>query len=555
MLGSLVQKGWASVLQQIRPFGDTDFTAVLVAVGNMVGAEAGWIVSEGELVAVVGSVEDVDPLLLRTLAEAKSDSAVIADLGSMHFVRGSLPTTSGHVAFGSARQNFDQGTIDIVAAIGNVIDLALAAKNRRNSPSTAIQQVSGQTDKLTGALLRDDFRALLDAEIESEVHSATVIVLGVDGTSIVNDTLGYATGDQLLQTVASRLLTTVRSCDVVARLSGDVFGIYCPGIGSDLAEDVANRIQRTIGAAIDIDDGTMTVTISAGIASLTASDSAAELLSNADLALQAAKSRGSGAAEQFDDDLAEQVSKRRHLATEFQTALDANQLTTALEPIIGMPDGKVVGLEARVRWLHPTRGLIDRDEFMGMAETIGRVADVERAIIHLAARNWDGQETGVRTSVNLSGSSLRDERQIEWLLERIPKQGAHNDLIVEVSEEAMRLGGSMAVDHLETLRDCGVGITLDDFGTDLASLRTLHMFAFDGVKLHQDLVTSDQIQSQSIVKAVYAVGEVLGFDVIHTGIDSERDLLTLTRLDRTLQLGGFYAQGRAVRHHAAAQLG
>ncbi len=239
------------------------------------------------------------------------------------------------------------------------------------------------------------------------------------------------------------------------------------------------------------------------------------------------------------------------MAVEFVEALADNQLSTALEPIVHFPSGAVVGAEARVFWAHPTRGHIDRSEFIDLAELIGRVSDVERAVIEFAILPEGPDKQSFRTGVNLSGSTLRDRVAVDWLVERL---GATNQkVIIEVSETALTEGGDTVVRHLADLRTAGASIVLDDFGLSHASMRILHAFPFDGVKLHHSLLTEgDSRRGSAIAKAVYASAETVGFDVVHAGIDTDDDLRRLMELAQSKSDAGLYAQGSAVRARTAS---
>jgi len=191
---------------------------------------------------------------------------------------------------------------------------------------------------------------------------------------------------------------------------------------------------------------------------------------------------------------------------------------------------------------------------MDLAELIGRVADVERAVLEFAmAQGGDGQgdQKPMRTGINLSGSTLRDPLAIDWIAERL--QASPNKLIIEVSESSVSTGDHLVVRHLETLRSAGASIVLDDFGMSFASLRTLYAFEFDGVKLHTSLLSEgDARRMTAIMKGIYAGAAVVGFDVVHSGVDSDDDLRLLMSLDSAINEEGFYAQGTAVRSRVSA---
>ena len=519
---------WSQLLQQIKPFGETDYADVLGRAGEILGFSAAKVEKDGRSIARIGGLRDYNDGYVRELAHSHSVLSVAWD------------------------QTPDEQTIDSMDSFAVVLDLALLAPDRRTlSASTSIVAPSGTKDRLTKAIDRDGFSDYLDVEFASGPVNATVMVIGIDGMSTVNDTLGHTVGDIVIAETADRLRDTLRPCDIVSRLSGDVFGVYCPNIATDVATTLAGRLQSSIALPINVQSHELRVSASVGVASRARGEKAAETLSNGDTALQVAKADGPGELAIYDGAVRMRTEDRRTLAGELVDALADNQLMTALEPIVHLPNGSIVGVEAHVIWNHPVRGEIDRNEFMDLAELIGRVADVERAVLEYALSEQAFEEQAMRTGVNLSGSTLRDPVAIDWIVDRL--KSSPNKMIMEVTETAVSTGGSIVVRHLQKLRDAGASIVLDDFGLSFASIRTLHAFAFDGVKLHNDLLTDgDDARACAVIKGVYASADATGFDIVHSGVDDDDDLRLLMSLDKSVTGHGFYAQGRAVRARVAA---
>ena len=337
---------------------------------------------------------------------------------------------------------------------------------------------------------------------------------------------------------------------MISRVGHATFAVFCPGLDGDVAQTLAGRLQAAVAEPIDAPNTAIKVTASTGIATRGRGERTSTLLEHADLALQAARSAGSAETAIYDGVVRKTSEDRRTLASELVNALAENQLATAFEPIVHLPQGSVVGVEAHVLWNHPTRGQIDRADFMDLAELIGRVDDVERAVLEFAIEQDAMRERKVRTGFNVSASTLRDPVAVGWIVERL--SGDDHKIIVEVAERAFEHSMSVVCGHLVLLRDAGASIVLDDFGLGTASLRALHAFQFDGVKMHGSLISNgSNSRARAILDGVYASAAAAGFDVIHTGVNTDEDLRQLVALCRPREGGGFYAQGRAVRARVA----
>lgn len=517
---------WATLLQGVKPFGETDVAAVLTDAGQLLGFTAAKIEQSGHSIARIGGIRDFSTGHATTLVHSNSELHVLWDIAA------------------------DSDRLESLNAFCLVLDLALLAKDRRAyESSTPMMAPTGTKDRLTNTIDRDAFTDYLDIEFASGPSHATVMVIGLDGMSVVNDTMSHTVGDIVIAETADRLRETLRSCDIVSRFGGDVFGIYCPNMPTETAARLALRLQAAVSRPIVVQSNELRVTAGAGIASRAKGEKAHDTLSNGDTALQAAKAAGPSELVVYDGAIRARTEDRRQLAAELVEALDQNQLTTATEPIVHLPDGAIVGVEAHVVWEHPTRGTIDRTEFMDLAELIGRVADVERAVLEYALAQQG--DSPMRTGINISGSTLRDSAAIGWMAERI--RGAKAKLIVEVSETSVSTGGAAVVRHLGVLRDAGASVVLDDFGLSFASLRTLHAFAFDGVKLHTSLLSEgDSRRMAAIANGIYVSAAAVGFDVVHSGVETDDDLRLLMGLDRSISNNGVYAQGAAIRARANA---
>jgi diguanylate cyclase (GGDEF)-like protein len=301
MSHSMIPTAWSDLLQSMKPFGETDFAGVLEDAAGILGIEAMNIDRAGRSVARFGGIRDFSGTMSIELAHAESDLQVV--------------------------HRIDPSEDDIVALKGfaNVLDLALTLKDRRSQiATTPIVSPTGTKDRLTKTIDSDSFIDYLDVEFAAGPSDATVMVVGLDGLSVVNETLGHTVGDIVLAETADRLRDTLRSFDTVSRLGGDVFGIYCPNIAIDTAATLASRLQAAIAMPITVQANELRVTASAGIAARARGERAAALLSNGDTALQAAKGQTPGELVIYDGTIRMKTEDRRLLAIELVDALADN---------------------------------------------------------------------------------------------------------------------------------------------------------------------------------------------------------------------------------------
>lgn len=519
---------WSELLQSIKPFGETNLKEVLGEAGAVAGFSAAQLERDGVSIERVGGLRDFGDGEFYELPHSGARLSVIFDTAK------------------------DEGADDTIKSLANILDLSMLVQDRRSGYSTPpmIDPV-GAKDRLTNTIDRDAFTDFLNIEFASAPPDATLIMLGVDGMETVNATLGHTAGDAVLSAVADRLRDTLRSMDTVSRLGGDVFGIYCPNIGTEIATNLTRRLQSAIKAPISVAGNELRVSAGAGLATRSRGEKAQEIISHGDMALRASKSQGPGELSVYDGELRTRSEDRRQLAAEFVDALAANHLSTGLNPIVHLPVGTVVAFEAHVVWNHATRGEIQEPEFLDLAELIGRVSDVERAVLEFAM--MDDGTANVRTGMKLSASTLRDPKAIGWIVERLAS--GTSKVMFEVGEEAVSDGGRTVQHHLEMLRRAGASLVLHDFGKTYGALRTLHTIPFDGVKLHSSILDpEDPTRSASVAKAVYASSKELGFDVVHSGVDSDADLRLLLQLDGQISGHGFFAQGKAVHARVTSQV-
>ncbi|TPG52163.1 sensor domain-containing phosphodiesterase [Sphingomonas glacialis] len=400
-------------------------------------------------------------------------------------------------------------------------------------------------DSLTGLLNRGGFRACVEDCLRDH-GAASLLVLDLDCFKSVNDTLGHAVGDALLQTIAVRMTACVEGEGVLGRIGGDEFALLVSR-GSDLitARATAQRLLEAFSKPFEIAGHDLQIGTSIGIAiaPLHSADSD-ELLVRADLALLRAKSAGGRTYRVFDTGMANQLTARRAFKDQMRQAYLDGQWALFYQPQVRLSDGKLNGAEALLRWRHPTRGMLLPAAFMPVLETHLLAYEVGCWVIDEACRQlaeWRAQSLCIdRVGINLFAAQVRAgtlETVILTALERHDLQPS--DLELEITETIVLGHDDGALEPLRRLHDLGVGIAFDDFGTGFASLSTLKRFPLSRLKIDRSFVEDicSEPHSIAIVRAISAMGQSLGLNVIAEGIE------TSEQADMVAKLGCSEGQG------------
>jgi diguanylate cyclase (GGDEF)-like protein len=400
-------------------------------------------------------------------------------------------------------------------------------------------------DMLTGLPNRFAFDGKLKAsqQFAEESHSQiSLLFIDLDGFKNVNDTLGHGIGDKLLKQVADRLREVAGEKDFCARLGGDEFAIiHVSKDALNTAVQLAEKIIATLSGAHDLDASQVFIGASVGIATLSAGDKdTSVLLRRADLAMYRAKAEGRGTYRVFEPEMAVLAELRRKFETDMREATENGAFELYYQPIVDLKSGKVMGLEALMRWSHGTRGSVSPAEFIPLAEETGLIVQLGEWAIRRAcadAAKWPGN---LRVAVNLSPVQFRDTNLPTVVVDALSSSGLPaNRLELEITEGVM-LGNNMQnVLTLEKLRDLGVRISIDDFGTGFSGLGYLRAFPFDKVKIDQSFVREmdSNLESMAIIRASIGLGSNLGMCITAEGVES------LDQCDELLKEGCTEVQG------------
>jgi diguanylate cyclase (GGDEF)-like protein len=398
------------------------------------------------------------------------------------------------------------------------------------------------TDSLSGLANRAAFRDRLNSTLsrrDRRVGQQAVLFVDLDDFKDVNDTLGHAAGDELLRTVAERLIQTLRPGDMVARLGGDEFALLLEGLDDPgTALTVAERVVSSLAKPFDLGEHVAEVGASVGLAMRHRTSDAEGLMREADVAMYAAKAKGKNRVELYDSGLDDQTVARHALKTEVVRAAERGELVVEYQPMVDLQTGALVGVEALVRWQHPTRGLLPPSEFIGLAEDTGAIASIGRFVLETASRqlrSWQRRydRPDLWLSVNVSVRELDGPAFAGDVLEilRVARLDP-SSVVVEITETILAepQGGTAAT--LVALRRAGARVALDDFGTGYSSIGYLRELPVDILKIDRSFLAGFHAggPDSALLEGIMAMAERLGLDVIPEGIEEPDQLARLRAL-------------------------
>lgn len=406
-------------------------------------------------------------------------------------------------------------------------------------------------DALTGLPNRTLFIRKVSEAVErsrSGGSSVTVYFLDVDRLKDVNDTIGHESGDQLIVGVGRRLVTATRPGDLVGRISGDEFTILCEGLADERAAlDLAERIRLAVSGRMMLQGVDVTVGASVGVAFSRGDDgsslaeAAIALLRHADSAMYEAKSRGRSRSELYTSEMRESARARLRLAADLERAMAADQMRLVYQPVESLSTGRVVGVEALLRWHHPEHGVLAPPAFITLAEESGVIVPLGEWVARTACadlRRWIDAGTIDRRAVmhvNVSPRQTSDPTFVDRTLAAVRDAGLQPEaLALDVGESVLAHEGAQRA--LQAIRRFGVQLSIDDFGTGASSLSGLRSCPADFLKLDGSFVRglADDESDDPIVRSVIHLAHSLGMSVIAEWVttDSQRDRLRRLGCDR-----------------------
>ncbi len=495
--------------------------------------------------------QTADPLVLSAAAEAMDAACVVARTGGgagygCRSVLAAPVSVRGIAAGALTADTVDRPgqTIEhreLLTAFAQQVSLALA------DARTAAAIHDASHDRGTGlpnrALFLDQLRQAIDAGSQ-QASDVTVLLVDLDRFKLINDTVGYRGGDEVLAGVVERIRGCLRAGDLVARLGGDEFGVLLEGARSAAGARVARAIVGAFREPFQTSGRTVCVTACVGIAAGgTSSADADDLLNSADVALSRAKQAGTGRTVIFEPHMRTEILERLSLLDDLQQALGRDEVRLQYQPLVHLGSGLPVGVEALARWRHPQRGNVSPATFIPLAEETGLIVELGLWVLREGCRQiaqWRGTVPEMRLNVNVSARQAMSPEFVSDVAKTLADVDLPPSMLtLELTETVLMGDPDLAQQQLRQLKDLGVRLSIDDFGTGYSSLSYLRQFPVDQLKIDRNFVAGiagggDQL---AVTRTVMELGHTLRLETVAEGIEEVAQLDTLRRIGCDLGQG------------------
>ena len=409
------------------------------------------------------------------------------------------------------------------------------------------------TDLPNRVLFMDRLQHAMERAKRHKENSFAVFFLDLDRFKVVNDSLGHNIGDLLLIESAKRLLSSVRSEDSVARFGGDEFVILLEDMKStDDYLQVAKRILHKLALPADLEGRKAFVSVSLGIVFYDERYADPEdILRDADIAMYQAKRQGRGRYEIFDPEMLSHVMTHLELESDLRKALDNGEFIIYYQPILAMEMSRIIGFEALLRWMHPSRGLIQPADFIPTAEEIGLMIPIGYWVLDEACRQlriWQDKypaDPPLSMNVNLSTKQCSDPELIHRIIDILKKHELEASCLkLELTESLIVEDTDFIASILQNLRELGIQVQIDDFGTGYSSLGYLHTLPIETLKIDRTFISQlgESSNGLEIVRTILALAHSLGMHVIAEGVETKEQLQKLKKLNCEYVQGFYFSE-------------
>jgi c-di-GMP-specific phosphodiesterase len=431
----------------------------------------------------------------------------------------------------------DEAERQAVAAAGSIAAVAMERALTEKALTAA-----ARIDPLTGLANRSTFLNELDYRLNRRVGNTAVLFCDLDRFKWINDSLGHPVGDKILVEVAWRLEAALDGTHLLARFGGDEFTVLADGLTSEQLEELATRLEAALGPPFHLEGGEFFLSVSIGIATDDYASDAFELVRDADAAMYAAKERGRARHALFDSALRQRAVERVTTEAELRRAVERDEIVMHYQPIVRFDTGEVAGVEALVRWQHPTRGLVAPDHFIPLAEETGLVIPLGERILDrvLAEASGLARDRHLDIGINVSVVQLSDPSFPVTLAEALTRHGVAADrLLVEVTETAVMQELETARVALQELVEIGARVLIDDFGTGYSSIARLSDLPVAGVKIDRrfSVGLGEHEHADQLLAAITDLAHAMDLEVVVEGIE------TAAARKRAQELRCDYGQG------------
>lgn len=424
------------------------------------------------------------------------------------------------------------------------------SERKRAEEIITFQAYHDQLTRLPNRVLFKDRLELAIAQAQRRNGALAVMFVDVDRFKLVNDSYGHAAGDVLLRGIAHRLTSALRRGDTLARLGGDEFTVLLPEIDDPAdAEAAARKVLAALDTPFALEHGEHRVTASIGISVFPRHGTNAETLTqHADIAMYQVKRSGKNGFRMFDPELSGHHSARIRLEHDLRRALERSEFELYFQPQVSLAQRRVVGMEALLRWNHPTNGVVGPDVFIPIAEEIGLIGDVslwvmDRACAQLAEWRREGR-VDLTVSLNLSTHDFERGDIVASVRDCLQRHGVPpNRMELEITESMMIQDATRVAQKVQQLREVGVGIAIDDFGTGYSALAYLQKFPVSTLKIDRSFVRDiDGPTTNPVISAIAGIARGFGLQLVAEGVERPEQAETLKALGCDVMQGFHYSR-------------